>query len=112
MTTGILILLTIVLPMVVPANVGKNILPQMFYPISLIIIITSVVIVTNGLELHEMTFVLTRPVSRRTYIFAKLFASMVTSSITLLAGILCILISVGVFLTKNNYNVITGNSIS
>jgi ABC-type transport system involved in multi-copper enzyme maturation permease subunit len=105
-------LLMVLLPAVLPSDTGQLLILGMLYPISLMIIIQGVIATTNGLELHEMTFVLSRPVSRRVYIFAKICSSLVTCSLTLFVGIFCTLINISIFLLRDHVNVIAKQNVS
>jgi ABC-type transport system involved in multi-copper enzyme maturation permease subunit len=106
-----MMLTVIVLPFALPEKVGISFFPEIFYPISLMVVLWTITATTNGLELHEMTFVLSRPVSRTTYIVGKILASLVTSSLMYFVALILMLINILYFKIKVNYDVITGNNL-
>ncbi|MDR0739587.1 MAG: hypothetical protein LBF00_01725 [Mycoplasmataceae bacterium] len=110
-TSAIMLLLDVILPLATPVSTGQHLLLQMFYPTALMIILWTIIAVTNGLELHEMTFVLSRPVSRKNYMIGKFYASLVAGCFMFLTALILMLVNVFYFKLRYHIDILSLNNI-
>lgn len=77
---------------ITPEGIAKLLMPQVFFPCLMCLASPIVSITVGALNRDEMTFVLSRPVSRQNYILAKYVACLVVTAPLVLTCILGFLI--------------------